>query len=185
MSVEEFSNYVRRIRSEKGFALSKVEHQSGNTITGAYVQQIENGSVLPENISLKKLVGLAKGLRISLGELMTVALGEDFNKSTSFKNKVDSILVASDDWEPNAKNLFLNCVQVFATGLNVSHFRPVKNGGENTFDNLNYLDSSKSELPEGFGVIGFDGQTDADIKKISDRIKKKKEEDKDKSNSEE
>lgn len=116
MSVN-FGSYIRKVRDQKGFSLKKVEAQSGGTITGAYVNQIENNGMLIDDVSLGKLVGLAKGLQISIFELVATAIDEDLEKSHSFTEKVGRIIdpIASIDEE--YKNLFLLCTRKLADGF--------------------------------------------------------------------
>lgn len=124
MSVKAFGENIRRIRSDKGFSLRKVEMQSGGKITGAYVNQIENGLVAVEDISLGKLIGLAKGLQISVDELLSEAIGKDFEKS-SFLSKLDSYLIPVEYWSPEDKKLLLQYIQIFISGMNgTSHVVP-------------------------------------------------------------
>lgn len=71
---EKLSDYVRRVRKEKGFSTTDVENQSGRRISDAYVTRIENGQI--RNVSPEKLSALAKGLEVSEDELFAVARGK-------------------------------------------------------------------------------------------------------------
>lgn len=73
-NAENLSDYVRRIRAEKGLSTVDVETQSGSRISDSYVTRIENGYV--KNVSPEKLQALAKGLGISEEEIFAVALGK-------------------------------------------------------------------------------------------------------------
>jgi transcriptional regulator with XRE-family HTH domain len=72
-SPENLSDFVRRVRSEKGLSTLDVERNSSNRITDGYVSQIENGYV--KNVSPEKLQALAKGLAVSEDEIFAVARG--------------------------------------------------------------------------------------------------------------
>lgn len=72
-STENLSDFVRRVRSEKGLSTLDVERNSSNRITDGYVSQIENGYV--KNVSPEKLQALAKGLAVSEDEIFAVARG--------------------------------------------------------------------------------------------------------------
>jgi transcriptional regulator with XRE-family HTH domain len=72
-SPENLSDFVRRIRAEKGLSTLDVERNSSNRITDGYVSQIENGYV--RNVSPEKLQALAKGLGVSEDEIFAVARG--------------------------------------------------------------------------------------------------------------
>lgn len=70
---ENLSDFVRRVRGEKGLSTLDVERNSGNRITDGYVSQIENGYV--KNVSPEKLQALARGLAVSEEEIFAVARG--------------------------------------------------------------------------------------------------------------
>src|SRR5919107_5307455 len=72
-SPENLSDFVRRVRGEKGLSTLDVERNSGNRITDGYVSQIENGYV--KNVSPEKLQALARGLAVSEDEIFAVARG--------------------------------------------------------------------------------------------------------------
>ena len=70
---ETLQDYVRRVRIEKNLSAVDVETRSANTISDAYVLQIENGAA--KNPSPEKLKALAKGLGVSEDEVFRVARG--------------------------------------------------------------------------------------------------------------
>jgi transcriptional regulator with XRE-family HTH domain len=72
-SHEDLADYVRRVRTEKGFSTADVEKNSRFTITDGYVSRIENRYV--KNVSPEKLQALAKGLAVSEEEIFAVARG--------------------------------------------------------------------------------------------------------------
>lgn len=59
------AEFVRRTRHEKGYTLMDVARQSGGRISDGYVSRIENGVILAENITSKKLMALARGLHVA------------------------------------------------------------------------------------------------------------------------
>jgi len=86
---ESLSDYVQRVRNERGFSLLDVELNSGRRISNTYVSRIENGHVT--NPTRAKLQALARGLRVSPQEMYEVAFGtqvkdedEGFRKSALF-----------------------------------------------------------------------------------------------------
>lgn len=78
---ESLSDFVRRVRNERGYSLDKVQQLSLNTINASYVSRIENGQVLQESITAKKLRALAKGLGVSEEEVFAVARGKSLDES--------------------------------------------------------------------------------------------------------
>lgn len=124
MAVKGFGEQIREIRERKGFALSKVEAQSNGGITGSYVNQIENGQKSADDISLGKLLGLAKGLQMPIEELLTIALDKEFGKSLPITQKLNSLLFSTENWTINEKEFFFKSIQVFVAGVGASHFRP-------------------------------------------------------------
>lgn len=72
-SREDLADYVRRVRTEKGFSTADVEKNSRFTITDGYISRIENRYV--KNVSPEKLQALAKGLAVSEEEIFAVARG--------------------------------------------------------------------------------------------------------------
>lgn len=70
---ETLQDYVRRLRIEKNLSAVDVETRSSNTISDAYILQIENGHA--RNPSPEKLKALAKGLGVSEDEIFRVARG--------------------------------------------------------------------------------------------------------------
>lgn len=71
---ETLADFVRRTRLDKRFSLVDVARNSEGHISESYVSRIENGYIL--NVSPAKLIGLAKGLRVTEDELFTVARGQ-------------------------------------------------------------------------------------------------------------
>ena len=65
--------YVKRVMRLKGLTQKDVETLSGKAITEGYVASIVTGRA--ENLSVKKLLGLAKGLGVDVVELFHVACG--------------------------------------------------------------------------------------------------------------
>jgi transcriptional regulator with XRE-family HTH domain len=75
--MESLADFVRRVRSEKGFSLSDVRRNSGLQIANSYVSRIENGEVT--NVTPEKLKALAKGLKVSEDEIFAIARGKPLN----------------------------------------------------------------------------------------------------------
>lgn len=71
---ERLPDYVRRVRNEKGFSLSRVEKNSGGEIDASYINRIENDLI--RNVTPEKLNALAKGLEVSEDEIFAVARGK-------------------------------------------------------------------------------------------------------------
>jgi transcriptional regulator with XRE-family HTH domain len=70
-----FADYVRRTRVANRQSLEDVRRESGLRIAASYVNKIESDEIKPEDISLGKLLSLAKGLGVSADELLDVARG--------------------------------------------------------------------------------------------------------------
>jgi transcriptional regulator with XRE-family HTH domain len=85
-----FADVVRRVRNEKGFSLADVERNSGGEIDSSYVSRIENGYILPQRMTAKKLVALADGLQVPAAYLAEVASGElhKFNEGQKGEKKL-------------------------------------------------------------------------------------------------
>jgi transcriptional regulator with XRE-family HTH domain len=76
VSQETFSDFVRRIRTEKRLSCADVSKQSarfGKRIAGSYVNRIENDPTL--NPTAVALQALANGLGVPVPELMARAFG--------------------------------------------------------------------------------------------------------------
>lgn len=71
---ETLAEYVRRVRTEKDYSLSRVERNSNGAIDGSYVNRVENGLI--KNVSPEKLKALAKGLNVSEEEITSIAFGK-------------------------------------------------------------------------------------------------------------
>jgi transcriptional regulator with XRE-family HTH domain len=73
MGRETLADYVRRVRHEKSLSLGDVKRASGNQIASSHVSRIENGDT--RNITVDKLVALARGLDTPADEVFAVARG--------------------------------------------------------------------------------------------------------------
>lgn len=87
---ETLGEYVRRVRNEKDYSLSRVERNSNGEIDGSYVNRVENGLI--KNVSPEKLKALAKGLNVSEEEMFAVARGKSLEKSAAFDSEIYRIL---------------------------------------------------------------------------------------------
>jgi transcriptional regulator with XRE-family HTH domain len=65
---------AKRVREEAGYTLEQVESNSGGAITDGYVSKIENGQA--GDVTVTKLLALAKGLRVLPQLLLDAAQGE-------------------------------------------------------------------------------------------------------------
>ncbi len=73
MGRETLADYVRRVRNERSLSLGDVKRASGGQIATSHVSRIENGDT--RNITVDKLVALARGLDTPADELFAVARG--------------------------------------------------------------------------------------------------------------
>lgn len=88
-SPEDFADIVRRLRGE--LSLKDVEKNSGGEISSGYVSQIENRHVLVGSITLRKLLALAKGLRVSEDLIFAAAQGKLPSTEISKADNVDEL----------------------------------------------------------------------------------------------
>jgi transcriptional regulator with XRE-family HTH domain len=70
---ENLSQFVKRVISERNLTLRQVEMNSGCQITRGYISRIMTGDV--KNITLDKLVALARGLDVDPHSLFTAYYG--------------------------------------------------------------------------------------------------------------
>jgi transcriptional regulator with XRE-family HTH domain len=70
---ENLSQFVKRVISEKNLTLREVEQKSGKQIARSYVSRIMTGDV--QNITLEKLIALARGLDVDPHSLFTAYYG--------------------------------------------------------------------------------------------------------------
>lgn len=87
MTPKEFAGYVRKLRSDLG-SLEAAEKRCGKEITGSYINNIENLKVSVEDISVSKLVGLAKAINESPIQLFKLATGVDDAATTALSEKI-------------------------------------------------------------------------------------------------
>jgi transcriptional regulator with XRE-family HTH domain len=73
---ETFGDFIKRVRSEKKLSLMDVHRQSGARIDSSYVSRIENGYVLPGNMTTSRFEALAAGLGIPTSELAAAYKGK-------------------------------------------------------------------------------------------------------------
>ena len=71
---ENLGEYVKRVIKEKDLKLRDVERRSGGQITNGYISGIINGKIT--NLSVEKLLALAKGLDVDEHEIFGAAIGE-------------------------------------------------------------------------------------------------------------
>ena len=80
--------FVRQTREEKGYTLAEVARQSGGQISDGYVSRIENGVILPESISSKKLAALARGLHVAEEIVYTLARGRSVREGDASETQL-------------------------------------------------------------------------------------------------
>jgi hypothetical protein len=73
MKNETLAQYVRRVMLERGLSAYDVERRSATEITDKYVNLVASGK--HTNITIAKLVSLAKGLGDDPHNLLNVAMG--------------------------------------------------------------------------------------------------------------
>lgn len=73
-STESLSDYVERVMRQKNLSVRDVKERAGGKIAASYISRIINGKV--KNLSVDKIVILAKGLDANVHELFAVASGQ-------------------------------------------------------------------------------------------------------------
>ena len=71
---ESLSDYVERVMRQKNLSVRDVKEHAGGKIAASYISRIINGKV--KNLSVDKIVILAKGLDADAYELFRVASGQ-------------------------------------------------------------------------------------------------------------
>lgn len=89
-----FSEWVKQARVESGRSHSAVAACSGGEISASYVGHIETQTVNAADLTLKKLVGLARGLDLPAYEVVNAAL-EDALGGGAGRDRVEIIGRAS------------------------------------------------------------------------------------------
>src|ERR1700749_2576090 len=77
--LETLSDFVRRVRIEKGLSLAEVQakaNRAGHEIGTTHINRIENGFIEAASVTPKKLIALAAGLGVSEDEVFAVARGK-------------------------------------------------------------------------------------------------------------
>lgn len=126
---ESLSDFVRRVRNEKGYSLDKVQQLSLNSINASYVSRIENGQVLQESITAKKLRALAKGLGVPEEEIFAVARGKTLNTEEAFTGEFGVLFKAFHDLSPTDQAEVMATVRMLAA--EVERRRPRKQPSAN------------------------------------------------------
>lgn len=70
----DFASWVRNVREANAWSLKDVADKAGGKISKPYISFIETRRVMPLNITLKKLIGLADGLKIPPRAVIEAAL---------------------------------------------------------------------------------------------------------------
>ena len=84
---ESLSDYVQRLMRQKKLSVRDVKERAGGKIAASYVNRIMHGKV--KNLSVDKIVALAKGLETDASELFRVASGQPLQTS----HNVDAALL--------------------------------------------------------------------------------------------
>ena len=71
---ESLSDYVQRVMRQKNLSVRDVKERAGDKIAASYISRIVNGKV--RNLSVDKIVILAKGLEVDAYEVFAAAYGK-------------------------------------------------------------------------------------------------------------
>lgn len=71
---EDFADFIRRVREAADLSTRDVAERSGGLISHGYVSQIENRQVASDGIGPRRLLGLARGLGLSVDDMVAAAL---------------------------------------------------------------------------------------------------------------
>ncbi len=121
---ESLAEFVKRVRNEKGYALDIVQQRSGGSINASYVSRIENGQVLPESITPKKLRALAAGLGVPPELVESLARGKTLNDGEIFDGEFAVLYKGFHDLSPEDQAEMRAMVRMLAT--EVERRRPKK-----------------------------------------------------------
>lgn len=83
---ENLSQYVQRILRQKKLSLADVERNSDKEITSSYISRIIKGTVT--NLSVERIVALARGLDVDPHEIFTVSVGQPPGNAAD-KHRID------------------------------------------------------------------------------------------------
>lgn len=83
----DFGKWVRDERESQSLSLSDLASRAGDAISKPYIQFIETRRVMPLNITLKKLIALARGLNVPPGEVIKVAFPRAGNTRKKVRKK--------------------------------------------------------------------------------------------------
>jgi transcriptional regulator with XRE-family HTH domain len=71
---EDLADFVRRVRAATDLSTRDVADRSGGLISHGYVSQIENRQVSGDGVGPRRLLGLARGLGVSVDDVVAAAL---------------------------------------------------------------------------------------------------------------
>ncbi|MDQ1610308.1 MAG: hypothetical protein QOG00_239 [Pyrinomonadaceae bacterium] len=111
---EDLSDYVKRIRFEKGLSQRDVEIKSGGEISKGYIGQIENRTVLGHSVTPQKLQALSVGLGVGEDEIFAVARGKTLNSAESFDSEIAVLFKGFDELSDEDKLELLATVKMLA-----------------------------------------------------------------------
>jgi transcriptional regulator with XRE-family HTH domain len=112
--IEEFADFVRRVRNEKGLSLRDVEAKSGGKISKGYVGQIENRDVLGQSVTPQKLQALAVGLGVSEDEVFAKARGINRDGPEVFDSEIYIMFKGFNELSDEDKAELLPMVRMLA-----------------------------------------------------------------------
>ena len=95
------ASYVKKVRAEKQLSLKDVERAAANKITHGYINQIENGTVRSETVSVEKLKALAKGLGVPEDDVFRIARGRTLESDDRFEiyaERFDATDLDESEW---------------------------------------------------------------------------------------
>lgn len=127
---ETLSEFIQRVRREKGYSLDMVQQRSGGTINASYVSRIENGQVLAESITPKKLRALASGLGVSLEQIESLARGKPLDEKESFNGEFAVLYKGFHDLSPEDQAEMRAMVRMLATEVERRRPRNPPAGGK-------------------------------------------------------
>lgn len=85
---ESLSEYISRIRRQKGLSLRQIEDNCGKKLTASYIGRIAKGQF--NNPSMETVAALAEGLGVDMQEIFVVAYGKQPSQTET------SLLVFAD-----------------------------------------------------------------------------------------
>jgi transcriptional regulator with XRE-family HTH domain len=102
-AVEDFADFIRRVREAQDLSTRDVASRSGGLISHGYVSQVENRTTSPDGIGPRRLLGLARGLGLSVEDLLARVLDLPRGELTSDQARLIGFFnTLPDDKKPDA-----------------------------------------------------------------------------------